>query len=151
MRLPDLPTPNFLVVYSSDQNCVLSPKMGYFPNFVCTHGKRLLPTLTKCARTFGNTENTAKVQFFLIHLSQNHNVTPCKNQCILAYIIEAKLCCLLVTYCTGLIQVLIFNKMQIPCNSHVCFLLNNVCCCDRHIHAHNQFRDHRFSPRVPIS
>ena len=22
---------------------------------------------------------------------------------------------------------------------------------DRHIHAHNQFRDHRFSPRAPIS
>ena len=88
---------------------------------------------------------------FLIHLSQNHNVTPCKNQCILAYIIEAKLCCLLVTYCTGLIQVLIFNKMQIPCNGHVCFLLNNVRCCGRHIHAHNQFRDHHFSPTAPVS
>ena len=55
-------TPNFLFAYSSDQNCVLSPKMVYFPNFVCTHRKRLLPTLTKCAHTSGNTENRAKVK-----------------------------------------------------------------------------------------
>ena len=47
--------------------------------------------------------------------------------------------------------VLIFNKMRIPCNGHVCFLLNNVRCCGRHIHVHNQFLDHRFSPRAPIS
>ena len=40
-----------------------------------------------------------------------------------------------------------FDKMQIPCKGHVCFLFNNICCCDRHIHAHN----HRFSPRAPIS
>ena len=52
-----------------------------------------------------------------------------------------------VAYCTELIKVLIFNQMQIPCNGHVCFLLNNVHCCDQH----NQFRDHRFSPRAPIS
>ena len=40
------------------------------------------------------------------------------------YNTEAKLCRILVTYCTDLIQVLIFNQMQIPCNGHVCFLLN---------------------------
>ena len=38
--------------------------------------------------------------------------------------------------------------MQIPCNGHVCFLLNMSA---RHIHAHNQFHDHHFSPRAPIS
>ena len=27
----------------------------------------------------------------------------------------------------------------------------NVHCCDWHIHAHNQFHDHGFSPRAPIS
>ena len=103
--------------------------MVYFPNCFCTHGKWLLPTLTKCTHIWKHWKQSQSTTV-LIHLSQNHNVTPCKNQYILVYIIETKLCCLLVTYCTGLIQVLIFNKMQIPCHGYVCFLLNNVCCCD---------------------
>ena len=116
--------------------CTPVTKIVYFPPKWCTFqilfahmGKRLLPTLTKCAHTFGNTENREQSlsTIVLILLNQNHNVTPCKNQYILY---------------TGLIQALIFNKMQIPCNGHVCFLLNNVCCCGQHIHAHNQFRDH---------
>ena len=40
--------------------------------------------------------------------------------------------------------------MQIPCTGHVCFLLNNVRCCGRHICAHNQFRDHRSALQLPL-
>ena len=39
--------------------------------------------------------------------------------------------------------------MQIPCNGHVCFLLNNVHCCDQDIHAHNQFCDHDIMASAP--
>ena len=62
VTVSDLPIPNFLFVFSCDQNCVLPPKMVSFPNFVCTNGKRLLPTLTKYAHTFGNTENGEQSQ-----------------------------------------------------------------------------------------
>ena len=96
-------------------SCLCTPltKIVYFPPKWCTF-----------QMLFAHIEDG---YYVLILLNQNHNVTPCKNQYIL-YI--------------GLIQALIFNKMQIPCNGHVCFLLNNVCWCGQHIHAHNQFRDH---------
>ena len=132
-------------MYSSDQNCVLSPKMVYFSNVVGTHGKRLLLTLTKCAHIWKHWKQSQSTCFILNSSQSEPQCNTMQEPIYFSLYIILKLHC--VAYCTELIQVLIFNQMQMPCNGHICFLLNNVHCCDQH----NQFRDHRFSPGTPIS
>ena len=113
------------------------PKWCTF-QIVCTHGKRLLLTLTKCAHTFGNAENRAKVLFF-------KNSSQSEPQC---YTMQEPI---YFTYCTGfwflikweylaMVMFVFFSIMSaIVVGTFMCTVLRSSL---RHIHAHNQFCDH---------